>query len=320
MALGALTGDDDIVDLKAAARHCHMAVAPFESMLALIQHGEGALDMARHLMLRVGEDGEKGLCTPLHSASLLAPLPIPESIRDAMVFETHIINCIRVAGLGKLGPLDAWVEQKFGRRYSLARWLNRAWYKRPIYYKSNRFSVVGPDAQIPIPSYCKCFDYELELGVVIGKAGRNISVDKAGEHIFGYTLFNDFSARDEQMQEMKGRLGPAKGKDFDGGNAMGPVLVTRDEVADPRDIAMVAKVNGEEWSRGTTADMHWGFEELIATISRDETLYPGEFIASGTCSGEGGRGCGLEMGRFLSSGDTVELIADGLGTLRNRVQ
>lgn len=318
-AVGALTGDDEIVDLKAAAVLFEKANEPFESMLSLIQHGEAALDTARHLMLRVAEGGEKSLCTPLTSATLLAPLPVPESVRDAMAFEDHIINCIRVMGLKKLGRVDEWVEKRWGRKATLARFINRAWYERPVYYKSNRFSVVGPDAEVAIPSYCRTFDYELELGIVIGKTGTNISASRAGEHIFGYTLFNDFSARDEQMREMKGRLGPAKGKDFDGGNAMGPILVTRDEVPDPLNIRMEATVNGEVWSSGSTADMHWGFEEIIEAISRDETLYPGEFIGSGTCSGKEGKGCGLEMGRFLSPGDTVALTAEGIGTLRNRV-
>lgn len=318
-ALGALTGDDEIVDLKAAAVLFEKTDEPFESMLSLIQHGDAALDTARHLMLRVGEEGEKSLCTPLRSAELLAPLPVPESVRDAMAFEDHIINCIRVLGLKKLGPVDEWIEKRWGRKVTLARFINRAWYERPLYYKSNRFSVVGPDAEVPIPSYCRCFDYELELGIVIGKSGTNIPTAKAGEHIFGYTLFNDFSARDEQMREMKGRLGPAKGKDFNGGNAMGPVLVTRDEIPDPGCLSMTATVNGSLWSKGSTADMHWSFEEIIAAISRDETLYPGEVIGSGTCSGKEGKGCGLEVGRFLSPGDTVELFAQGIGTLRNRV-
>ena len=199
----------------------------------------------------------------------------------------------------------------------MARFINRGWYERPVYYKSNRFSVVGPGADVPIPSYGSSFDYELELGFVIGKKGANIKAEKAEAHIFGYTLFNDFSARDAQLKEMKMRLGPAKGKDFDGGNAMGPALVTKDEFEGA--IALEARVNGELWSRGSTEEMHWSFEEIIEAISKDETLYPGEFIGSGTCSGREGRGCGLEMGRFLKKGDRVELWAEGIGTLSNRV-
>lgn len=122
-----------------------------------------------------------------------------------------------------------------------------------------------------------------------------------------------------QMNEQKGRLGPAKGKDFDTGNALGPYLVTADEIKDPYCLEMTAKVNGAIWSKGNSSDMYWRFEDIIAHISRSETVYPGEFIGSGTCSGKEGCGCGLEMGRFLKSGDEVELFVEKLGVLRNRV-
>jgi 2-keto-4-pentenoate hydratase/2-oxohepta-3-ene-1,7-dioic acid hydratase in catechol pathway len=117
------------------------------------------------------------------------------------------------------------------------------------------------------------------------------------------------------MSEMRGRLGPAKGKDFDTGNAIGPWLVTRDEIADPYALTMTARVNGAEWSRGTTGDMHWSFEEIVSYISRSETLFPGDFIGSGTVGG----GCGLELGVYLQRGDVVELEVESIGRLRNRV-
>jgi 2-keto-4-pentenoate hydratase/2-oxohepta-3-ene-1,7-dioic acid hydratase in catechol pathway len=158
-------------------------------------------------------------------------------------------------------------------------------------------------------------DFELEFGCYIGKAGCDIAKEKAREHIFGYTLFNDFSARDEQTKEMAGQLGPGKGKDFDGGNAMGPCLVTADELTDPYRLTMAVRVNGEEWGRGNSSDMHWTFEDCIAHASRAETVFPGEFFGSGTV----GNGCGLEQLRFLQSGDTVELEVEGIGILRNRV-
>jgi 2-keto-4-pentenoate hydratase/2-oxohepta-3-ene-1,7-dioic acid hydratase in catechol pathway len=114
---------------------------------------------------------------------------------------------------------------------------------------------------------------------------------------------------------MQGRLGPTKGKDFDTGNALGPYLVTPDEIPDPYNLTLVARVNTEEWSRGNSGDMHFTFEEIIAYISQDETLYPGEFIGSGTV----GNGCGLELDRWLKADDVVELEAEGLGVLRNRI-
>jgi 2-keto-4-pentenoate hydratase/2-oxohepta-3-ene-1,7-dioic acid hydratase in catechol pathway len=123
------------------------------------------------------------------------------------------------------------------------------------------------------------------------------------------------SARDAQATEMEGQLGPAKGKDFDTGNVLGPWLVTADEIGDPYDLTMVARVNGEEWSRGHSGTMHHRFEDIIAFVSRSETLHPGEILGSGTVGG----GCGLELGRFLDPGDVVELEVERIGVLRNRI-
>jgi 2-keto-4-pentenoate hydratase/2-oxohepta-3-ene-1,7-dioic acid hydratase in catechol pathway len=151
--------------------------------------------------------------------------------------------------------------------------------------------------------------------VFVARVGQDIPRGQARKYIAAYTIFNDFSARDIQLREMQGRLEPAKGKDFDTGNAMGPYLVTLNEVPDPYNLTMIARVNGEEWSRGSSADMHYKFEDIISYISQDETLYPGEFIGSGTV----GNGCGLELDRWLSPGDVVELEVERLGVLRNRV-
>jgi 2-keto-4-pentenoate hydratase/2-oxohepta-3-ene-1,7-dioic acid hydratase in catechol pathway len=172
---------------------------------------------------------------------------------------------------------------------------------------------------VRIPKGCQRFDYELEWGVFIGVQGRDIPASRAAEYIGGYTIFNDFSARDLQFAEMRSRLGPAKGKNFDTGNAMGPCLATPEELPDPYNLLMTARVNGEEWSRAKTGEAYWRFDALIEHISRDETLYPGDFIGSGTASGALGMGCGLELGRFLSPGDVVELEVEGIGVLRNRV-
>ncbi len=188
-------------------------------------------------------------------------------------------------------------------------------YRRPIYYKANRFSVIGPDADVIWPEYSKVRDFELEFGFFVKGRASDITKADAAAHIFGYTIFNDFSARDEQVVEMSGQLGPAKGKDFDTGNAMGPWIVTADELRDPYNLTMVARVNGEEWGRGSSSTMYWKFEDLLHFISRSETLYPGEFFGSGTV----GNGCGLEQMRFLQSGDVVELEVEQIGVLRNRV-
>lgn len=159
-------------------------------------------------------------------------------------------------------------------------------------------------------------DYELEFGIVTKGKGANISAAKARDHIFGYTIFNDFSARDAQLIEMAGRLGPAKGKSFDGGNVLGPWIVTPDEIDDPDKLRMEARVNGEIRSQGTSEGMLFSFEEIIAHVTLDETLMPGEFIGSGTV----GNGCGLELGWYLEHGDSIELEVEKIGVLKNRVE
>nr|VFK32325.1 MAG: Fumarylacetoacetate (FAA) hydrolase family protein [Candidatus Kentron sp. MB]VFK75831.1 MAG: Fumarylacetoacetate (FAA) hydrolase family protein [Candidatus Kentron sp. MB] len=319
--IGALDDNRNIAVLQAGAMAMEGTPSPFfTDMLAFLRGDVAAREKARAVLEFIASQRPPDSVLASESVTLLAPVPRPESIRDYMGFEQHIINCIRAVGLKKLAPLDEWIERHFGRRRSLAYRANKAWYDRPIYYKGNRFSVVGPDASVRIPAYTRKLDYELEWGIFIGRTGVEIPPERAREYIGGYTIFNDFSARDIQMEEMAGRLGPTKGKDFDTGNTMGPCLVTPDEIPDPYDLMMTARVNGEEWSRGATAEAAWRFEEIIAYVSKSETLYPGEFFGSGTCSGAQGRGCGLEMGRFLQAGDVVELEVEKIGILRNRVR
>ena len=175
--------------------------------------------------------------------------------------------------------------------------------------------MVGDGAEVHWPAYSQVIDYELEIGLVTSRAGKNIKSDQAATHIFGYTIFNDFSARDAQYIEMQGSLGPAKGKDFDTGNVLGPWLVTADEIPDPQALTMITRVNGEEWSRGNSRDMHHTFEQVVAYVSEEETLYAGEVLGSGTVGG----GCGNELGRFLKDGDVIELEVSGIGILKNRI-
>ena len=174
--------------------------------------------------------------------------------------------------------------------------------------------MIGPGADVIWPAYAELLDYEMEFGFFIGKAGRDIAVENARHHIFGYSIFNDISARDTQSVEMPGGLGPSKSKDFDTGNIIGPCIVTADEI-DPYDLDMIVRVNGKERSRGSSSTMHWTFEDLITHISRSETLHPGEFIAAGTVGG----GSGLELQRYLEPGDVVELEVQGIGVLKNRI-
>jgi 2-keto-4-pentenoate hydratase/2-oxohepta-3-ene-1,7-dioic acid hydratase in catechol pathway len=222
---------------------------------------------------------------------LLAPLPNPASVRDFYAFEAHVKK-----GFEKRGePMPA------------------EWYQIPVYYKSGHHNIIGTDEDVLWPSFTQKFDYELELAAVIGKRGRNIPAAQAAEYIAGFTVMNDFSARDIQRQEMKVRLGPAKGKDWS--TALGPFLVTPDEIVDPYNLRMTARINGELWSEGNSGSIYWKFEQMIEFLSKDDTVYPGDVIGSGTV----GTGCGLELDRWVKRGDVMELEIEKIGVLRNRV-
>ena len=292
---GAVIGATVVIDLARAHERLGGGRPPaLASMLALIESGTDGLALAAEIANQAPADCRH----PLDGLRLLAPLPQPPQIRDFMCFEEHVKNSFAQA------------EKLTGKRFEVP----AVWYQQPIYYKANRFAVNGPDADVVWPAYSQVMDYELELACVIGAGGRDIPRERAAAHIFGYTIFNDASARDAQLVEMPGQLGPAKGKDFDTGNVLGPWIVTADELGDPYSLQMLARVNGEEWSRGSSGSIHHRFEAMIEHVSRSETLHPGEILGSGTV----GSGCGLEQGRFLSSGDLVELEVEGIGVLRNR--
>ncbi|HEV3396127.1 MAG TPA: fumarylacetoacetate hydrolase family protein [Xanthobacteraceae bacterium] len=285
-----------VLDLRAASR----ALGPpangaFADMLALIDAGPAGLEAARRLAAAWPGEAE----IPLAGLRLLSPLPLPRQMRDCLVFEEHLKN-----GMAQR-------EKRTGVKGSIP----DVWYRQPIYYKCNRFSVAGPEAEVMWPKYSQVMDFELELACVIGRTAKDIARERALEHVFGFTIFNDFSARDAQFAEMEGRLGPAKGKDFDGGNVLGPWIVTRDEIGDPHALKMEVRVNGERWGGGNSGAMHHTFPDILAHISNSETLHAGEVIGSGTV----GTGSGNEMGRYLKSGDVVELEIEKIGVLRNRV-
>ena len=297
--IGAVVGDNDrVVDLTAAAAGSANA-AVFADMLSLIDGGEPALAQANDFVKAAAAS------LPLSEVSLLSPIPVPRRLRDFLSFEKHVRQSRANRHLFGIHtePRDPALIQ-----------VPKVWYDRPIYYKSNCFSVVGPEAEVHWPSYSVTIDYELEVALIVGRKGKNISVEDASQFVFGYCIFNDFSARDVQYTEMPGSLGPSKGKDFDTGNALGPWIATSDEV-DPQNLNMIARVNGEEWSRGNSSTMHHSFAKLLAYASLEETVYPGEVLGSGTVGG----GCGNELGRFMKHGDVIELEVSGLGLLRNRI-
>ncbi|MBO6900116.1 MAG: fumarylacetoacetate hydrolase family protein [Rhizobiaceae bacterium] len=309
---GALVdGDRKIVDLAEAHKDVFGKAYPaFASVQEMIEGGDEALDRAYETVKKGGKSA-----FAKEDVRLLAPVPVPIQMRDCLCFETHLKQAFDAARRVRANatPDPEAALKEFERTGQLA--IPKTFYEQPIYYKANRFSVIGTGTDVYWPTYSKLMDFELEFGFYVRKKGVDISRDEARDYIYGYTIFNDFSARDAQTQEMGGQLGPAKGKDFDYGNAMGPCLVTADELSDPYDLTMICRVNGEEWGRGNTSSMHWKFEDLLAHISQSETIYPGEFFGSGTV----GNGCGLEHMKFLKHGDVVELEVEGIGILTNRV-
>jgi fumarylacetoacetate (FAA) hydrolase len=229
------------------------------------------------------DGGEDVADHPRGEVRLRAPIPRPPSVRDFYAFERHVAMARAQRGL-EMAP---------------------EWYRIPVFYFSNPAAILGPDDDVGFPAQSSARDYELEAAAVIGRDGE----------IAGYTILNDWSARDLQKMEMAVGLGPAKGKDF--ATSLGPVVVTPDDLGDLR-LEMIARVNGEERSRGNLGDMHWTWEQLRLHAARDTRLVPGDVLGSGTV----GTGCILEHGdgRWLRSGDVVELEIEGIGVLKNRVR
>ena len=228
---------------------------------------------------------------PVTGARLLAPLR-PRTLRDFLAFEGHLKNAYR----------------------NLGREIPEEWYEISAYYKGMPDTVVGPDAEVNCPAYSDELDHELELAAVIGRTVKDVAPEDAADCVFGYTIWNDFSARDVQRREGAVGMGPGKAKDWDGSNVLGPCIVTPDEF-DATDAVMRVRVNGEVWGEDTSAHMHHSFADMIAYASRSQTLRPGEVLGSGTAAG----GSGLELGRRLAEGDVVELEVEGLGVLRNHI-
>ncbi|WP_219465353.1 fumarylacetoacetate hydrolase family protein [Nonomuraea rhizosphaerae] len=255
------------------------------------------------------EAGESALrapaeVVPLASVRLRSPVPEPPTVRDFMTFEQH------VEGVAKL--MDAQVPAQ--------------WYAAPAFYFTNPYAVIGPDDDVPLPPGCAVFDFELEVAAVLGRGGRDLSVEEAASCIAGYTLMNDWSARDLQIAEMEVRLGPVKGKDS--ATTLGPVLVTPDELEPYRagnafDLPMTAAVNGVTVGEDRWSNMAFSYPQMIAYASRGTEVRRGDVLGSGTCGG----GClaelwgrkGFEAHAPLAAGDTVTLSVERLGVQRCRV-
>jgi 2-keto-4-pentenoate hydratase/2-oxohepta-3-ene-1,7-dioic acid hydratase in catechol pathway len=239
------------------------------------------------------------------SAGPLAPIPVPPSIRDFMAFEEHVVTSMAAIG----------------------RQIDPVWYEAPVFYFSNPAAVLPADADVEISPGTSAFDYEIEIAAIIGLPGRNIPVSEASQHIAGYTILVDWSARDLQEIEMRSGLGPAKGKDS--ATTLGPNLVTPDELEHAQaglgyDRAMTVSVNAHPYSSGNWSQLYWSFEQMISYASRGTELRPGDVIGSGTV----GTGCILELSRvhgphaypYLQPGDRVSICVEGLGTTTSTIR
>ena len=252
-------------------------------------HAAGAVEEIR------GARGED-LKYQFDEVRLKAPVPRPNTLRDYTGFLRHM--------------------ETFVKKTSLPDATGGLLRQRPLYYKANPEMVLGPDELIPWPSFSEKLDIEVEPAIYIGLPGINIAVDRAHEHIGGYTIFNDISLRDTQMEELELALNPwglSKSKDA-GGYPTGPCVVTPDEI-DSTQLELVVRVNGEEWIRGNTRDMSWSFEEMIAYSSLEEPLCSGDCLAGGSPP----NGTGSEIGRWVQPGDIVECEISGIGVLRNTI-
>lgn len=271
---------------------------------------------ASRLIDLLGDDGERlsrageaaardpAAVHALATVKLRPPIPNPPSIRDFYAFEQHVKSGRKSRGLDMVPE----------------------WYELPVFYFTNPSALLGSGEAVAVPPGCARLDFELEMAAVVGRRCSNLTVAEARAHIVGYTILNDWSARDLQRKEMAVGLGPAKGKDF--ASSLGPCLVTADELAPKRrsrafDLAMTATVNGREWSRDSLANIHWSFEEMLSFASRGTTVMAGDVLGSGTC----GTGCISELSQthgedkypWLKPGDRVELAIEGIGTLANHV-
>lgn len=273
------------------------------TLLELLRGGEHA--MARAAAQALHNPGE---VVPIEQAlatgQLLAPVPQPPSVRDFMSFESHVVTSMAAIGAA-VAPV---------------------WYDQPVFYFGNPAAVTGPGVTVPTAPGSLAWDFELEVAAVIGREGADLDPRTAEEHIAGYTIMGDWSARDLQTTEMAVGLGPAKGKDT--ATSLGPWLVTPQELAEHRSgrgyaLGMRASVNGKPYSAGSWAELYWSFGEMLAYASRGTRLVPGDVIGSGTV----GTGCILELSRvhgaqaypWLQPGDTVTLAIDGIGALTNTV-
>ncbi len=267
-------------------------------MLQFLAGGKPSMDMARAAesfaksfdALPLGPNGET-LLYGFEEVKLLAPVPKPPSLRVFSAFEAP-------------------VRRSFER---LREPMPAAWYEMPVYVAGGHNHVIGTETDARWPAFTEEFDYELGLAVVVGKSGANVTLDDARSYIAGFTVINDFRARDIERRETSVHVGPAKAKNWC--TALGPWLVTPDEIVDPYSLHMTARINGELWSDANSSSIYWTFEQMIALLTREDAIRPGDVLGSGAV----GKGSGRELNRWVQPGDVIELEIEKVGLLRNRV-
>ena len=274
------------------------ALEPGPGLLDILQAGQDLLEAGKQVM------SSPESVVPLAGASLLPPVSRPPSVRDFYAFEQHVKTARQRRGLD----------------------MDPDWYELPVFYFSNPAAILGPYDDVAIPPGSQQLDFELEVAAVVGRAGSDLDPEEAEDHIAGFCVMNDWSARDIQRREMKLSMGPVKGKDF--ATSLGPFLVTPDEIepfkkANAYDLTMTASVNGREYSRASLAEIYWSFGEMLAYASRGTNIVPGDVIGSGTC----GTGCILELSLvhgedeypWLRPGDVVDLEVEHLGRMSSTI-
>ena len=283
--------DERVVDVTALLG----AGQTLSDVRALLELGDSPVDRVRDALAR----NIAAPRVPLNAVRLRAPVLLPPTVRDFMSYEEH------ATGQGTRPQAETW-------------------YRLPVFYFSNTLRIFGPEDEVPFPSATERLDYELELGCVIGREGRDVAAADALDYIAGFCIFNDWSARDLQMDEMSVGLGPAKGKDS--ATTLGPWLVTTDEMVpylrDGRlQVKCTARVNGDIWlDEGDGGASHHSWSDFVERASKDSRIVPGDVLGSGTVGGGSIPEAitkGIESARYLQPGDVVEFEVEGLGTLRN---
>ena len=312
--IGAAVDNDHLLDLDAAHKEVAGHELPaFADMQSLIEAGDPALDTARAILA----NPPAAALLPMAKLCLLAPLPRPRKIRGFSIFARHLKQAtegaVRHMAAAESDPDAAYVRLR--KAFNLDRLTSPAGEVTPGYYYSDVATVIATNETVTWPHYSNWIDYELELIAVIGKQGKDIAKEAAMDHVFGYTIMNDLSARDAQFKAMATGLGVAKGKDFDGSNPLGPCIVTADEIPDPHALTLRTRVNGEQWSCVSSNEARWHFADCIAYASAAQTIHPGEMFSSG-CAPDC---CSMELSREIRSGDIIELEIDAIGTLRTTI-